>query len=153
MSLENLQKIKQREKKRVGRGMGSGKGSHTSSRGQKGQTSRAGNQIRDGFEGGQNRIGKRLPKLKGIRVAKKYDSQFMMPLKRTKVQISLNFLNKFDDGEVVTAEKVLKIKGVKGKTYIKVIDSGELKKKVSIENIKVSKGATAKIEKFGGKIL
>ncbi|MEI7603730.1 MAG: 50S ribosomal protein L15 [bacterium] len=153
MSLSKLVKIKDREKKRVGRGMGSGKGSHTSGRGQKGQTSRSGNQIRAGFEGGQNRIVRRLPKLKGIRTSKQADSKFMSPKKRTKVQVSLNFLNKFNEGDIVTENMILEMKGVKGLVYIKVIDSGELVKKITIDSIKVTDGAKQKIEKLGGKVL
>lgn len=153
MSLSNLKKLKERSKKRVGRGVGSGKGSHTSGRGQKGQTSRSGNQIRPGFEGGQNPLHKRLPKMKGIRISAMANSKMMSPRKRTKIQVTLGFLNQFNDGDVVNEAIVRAKKGVKGAAYIKVLDSGELKKKVTIDGLKVTKGATKKIESAGGKIL
>lgn len=66
MSKVQLQKIVTKRKKRVGRGMGSGKGSHTSGRGQKGQTSRAGYHKKRGFEGGQVPLVKRTPRAKKI---------------------------------------------------------------------------------------
>lgn len=153
MSLVNLKKLKKRSKKRVGRGMGSGKGSHTSGRGQKGQTSRSGNQIREGFEGGQNPLSRRLPQKKGIRHAHKAYAAFMSPKDRTKVQVSLNFLNQFEDNTSVTEAMVRELKKIKGPMYIKVIDSGELKKKIIIDTIKVTKGAKIKIEKLGGKVI
>jgi len=153
MSLSSLKKLKQREKKRVGRGVGSGKGSHTSDRGQKGQTSRSGNQIREGFEGGQNPLFKRLPRLKGVRIADKADSRFASPRKRTKVQVSLGSLNSFNDGDKITEEVIRTMKNVKGLCYVKIIDSGEITKKLTIEGVKVTKGAKSKIEKAGGNII
>ena len=153
MNLNSLTKLKRRSKKRLGRGIGSGKGGHTVGRGQKGQTSRSGHQIRDGFEGGQNPLQLRLPKKKGVRLSSKAASEFMSPRSRTKVQVSLNYLNKFDEGETVTEKSILEMKGVTGKVYIKVIDSGSLKKKINIEGIKVSVGAKVKIEKLGGMII
>lgn len=153
MSLSNLTKTKSRSKKRVGRGIGSGKGGHTSGRGQKGQTSRSGNQIRAGFEGGQNPLFKRLPKKPGTRMALKTPSEFLKPRIVEKLQVSLGFLGRFEEGSTITRDILLTAKRCKDKNaYIKVIDAGELKKKVNIEGIKVTKGAAAKIEKLGGKI-
>lgn len=63
MFTNNLKKIVSKRKKRVGRGAGSGKGMHTSGRGQKGQKSRSGYHKRRGFEGGQTPVQKLLPKL------------------------------------------------------------------------------------------
>ena len=133
--------------------MGSGKGSHTSSRGQKGQTSRAGNQIRAGFEGGQNPLYKRLPHKKGIRLTKKANSAFMLPKKRTKVQLPLNYFNRFEDSARITEAVIREVKKIKGPIYLKIIDSGELKKKINIESILTTPGAKAKIESLGGTVI
>ena len=153
MSLSTLKKLKSRSKKRLGRGMGSGKGSHTSSRGQKGQTSRAGNQIRSGFEGGQNPLYKRLPHKKGIRKTRKANSAYMLPKKRSKVQLPLNFFNRFEDNTTVTEIMIREMKQIQGLAYFKIIDTGEIKKKINIENIKTTQGAKKKIEALGGKVI
>lgn len=70
--LNNLRKIKDKSKKRIGRGGGSGKGFHTATRGQKGQTSRAGYFRRKDFQGGQKPLSKKLPRIrKSFTVVKK----------------------------------------------------------------------------------
>ena len=124
----------------VGRGIGSGTGK-TSGKGHKGQNARSGGGVRPGFEGGQMPLYRRLPKrgFKNI-FAKQY------------VSINVEALNKFEDGEEVTAETLLE-KGVISKTLdgVKILGRGEVTKKVNVKVAKYSASAKEKIEKAGGK--
>jgi large subunit ribosomal protein L15 len=126
--------------KRVGRGIGSGKGK-TAGRGHKGQKSRSGGKVRPGFEGGQMPLQKRLPKY-----------GFTSRIGRTTAQVRLGELNAVE-GDVVD------LAALKGADLIKenvvrarVFLSGELKKAVTIKGIAVTKGAREAIEKSGGKV-
>jgi len=144
MKLNELPKLKGRTKanKRVGRGGASGKGFHTSARGMKGQNAR--NSVRPGFEGGQNPLYKALPQKKG-----------MKPLRKT-VYVAVNVRDldrKFDDGATVNMESLRKA-GLVGKNdeAVKLLGTGDIKAKVTVEGIKVSEAAKAKVEKAGGKV-
>jgi large subunit ribosomal protein L15 len=127
--------------KRVGRGIGSGTGK-TSGKGHKGQNARSGGGVRPGFEGGQMPLYRRLPK-RGFHnnFAKKY------------VAVNVEVLDKFADGEEVTAETLLE-KGVISKALdgVKLLGRGEVTKKVTVKVAKVSESAKEKIEKAGGKV-
>jgi len=132
-----------KERKRVGRGNGSGHGS-TAGRGDKGQNSRAGGGKGPGFEGGQNPLAMRLPKLPGFknRWRQEYDV----------VNVSrLDGL--FADGDVVDGES-LKAKGVvkSAAAVIKVLGDGEITKKLTVKVDKVSATARVKIEAAGGAV-
>ena len=145
MVLSNLNKLNDRKKsKRVGRGIGSGKGGHTVGKGQKGQKSRQGLRPRLGFEGGQSPLYKRLPKLGGFR----------NPSSKKYVTINLDALNKFKDGEEVTAEKLMEKKVIKSVPVggVKVLSTGDIKKKVIIKGLTYSQKAKEKIESFGATI-
>ncbi len=145
MVLSNLNKLNDRKKsKRVGRGIGSGKGGHTVGKGQKGQKSRQGIRPRLGFEGGQSPLYKRLPKLGGFR----------NPSSKKYVTINLDALNKFKDGEEVTAEKLMEKKVIKSVPVggVKVLSTGDIKKKVIIKGLTYSQKAKEKIESFGATI-
>jgi large subunit ribosomal protein L15 len=127
-------------RRRVGRGMGSGLGK-TAGRGHKGQKSRAGGFHKVGFEGGQMPLQRRLPK-RGFKSA----------LKQYAAEITLGELERLDKDEVDLL--VLKAAGLvreRVKT-VKVIKSGELKRKVSLKGIGVTAGAKSAIEAAGGKI-
>lgn len=93
-----LTKIVRRRKKRVGRGAGSGKGMHTSSRGQKGQTSRAGFNVKRAFEGGQKPVWRRIPKKRKMVKSKS--------VKRTALNIERLIAKKLTDisSEVIQKE-------------------------------------------------
>lgn len=138
-----------KNKKRVGRGYGSGKGGHTVGRGSKGAKSRTGYKLaRKGFEGGQMPLSRRIPKLKGFSRA-----YFQL---RTKVEIvKIESLNDFKDGDTVNIEKLREAGMInsKGNTKVKILNKGELKKKLTIENILVSKSVKEQVEKAGGKVL
>jgi len=126
------------EKKRVGRGMGSGMGK-TSARGHKGQRSRSGSRMMRGFEGGQMPLHRRLPK-------RGFSNIF-----RTEYTIvSLEKLAAL--GETTINPDVLRKAGViKGKAPVKVLGDGELKSAITVQAHKFSKSAQEKITKAGGK--
>ena len=127
-------------KKIVGRGIGSGVGK-TSGRGHKGQKARSGGGVRPGFEGGQMPLYRRLPKRGFTNIfAKKY------------VTVNVEVLDKFNDGDEVTAESLLE-KGIISKTLdgVKILGRGEVTKKLTVKVAKVSESAKEKIEKAGGK--
>src|SRR2546423_14600005 len=109
LNLSNLQPAKARkDRKRVGRGLGSGKGRY-SGRGIKGQKSRAGSHaMRAGFEGGQMPLHMRIPKLRGATSA---DAMPIGPFRTYNQPVNLRDLGRFDAGEEVTPE-TLKAKGL-----------------------------------------
>lgn len=139
MNLSSLPKIGEKNKKRVGRGIGSGLGK-TSGRGTKGQKSRSGGGVRVGFEGGQNPLSKRLPQLKGFKS------------RNPKNQVvSLSDLNVFTGK--VTKEKLME-KGIieDAKLPVKVLANGKLEKAVEVFAENFSKEAEKEIVKKGGKV-
>jgi large subunit ribosomal protein L15 len=140
MNLSNLRAPKKANsnKKRVGRGMGSGMGK-TSTRGHKGQRSRSGSRMMRGFEGGQMPLHRRLPK-------RGFTNIF-----RTEYTI-LNIERIAGLGEAsVTLETLVKAGLAKSGDLVKVLGDGELKKKVNVQAHKFSKSAQEKITKAGGK--
>jgi large subunit ribosomal protein L15 len=149
LNLSNLKPASaRRARKRIGRGMGSGKGRY-SGRGIKGQKARSGsNKMRPGFEGGQNPIYMRLGKQRGPYSA---DAMPVGP-HRTQVQaVNVRDLDRFE-GEV-TPEK-LKEAGLIRNTRmdVKVLGQGDLKKKLAVSAHLFSKSAREKIEGAGGSI-
>ena len=145
MQLSSL--IKNNKKKiRVGRGIGSGRGK-TSSRGHKGQKSRSGVAIKS-FEGGQMPLYRRLPK----RGFKSLNKNNVAILNLSKIQSILDkSKNEIKDNLDL---KILKEKNLINKKFLKlkILGSGEIKKKLEISAHFASKQALSKIEKAGGKI-
>ena len=129
------------EKKRVGRGPGSGLGK-TSGRGQKGQKARSGASINPVFEGGQLPLYRRIPK-RGFSNAK---------FKTRYAVINLGQLNVFEDGTVVTPA-LLKDTGIIKNQLdgVKVLGNGKLEKKLTIQASKFSVSAEEKIKEAGSK--
>ena len=132
---------------RVGRGNASGSG-RTSGKGEKGQKARSGGGVRVGFEGGQMPLYRRLPKF-GFRSRKQIlgTNQYQT--------VSLDVLNRFDDGATVDVESLATAgykAGSKQKAGIKVLGSGELSKKLSVKVHAVTASAREKIESAGGTI-
>ena len=127
-------------KKRVGRGIGSGHGK-TAGRGHKGQKARAGGFHKVGFEGGQMPLQRRLPK-----------RGFISHLKSAVAEVRLSDLQKLKTDSVDL--DTLKAAGVVPREVLraKVILSGEIKRKVALKGIAVSKGARAAIESAGGSV-
>lgn len=126
--------------KRLGCGESSGHGK-TSGKGHKGQKARSGGSIRLGFEGGQMPLLRRMPK-RGFNNAN-FKTKFAI--------VNLDALNAFDDGSTVD-EKSLLDAGLIRRPYdaVKILGSGELKKKLSITADKASETAKAAVEKAGG---
>jgi len=149
LNLSNLQPAQPRkERKRVGRGLGSGKGRY-SGRGIKGQKSRSGSHaMRAGFEGGQMPLHMRTAKLRG-NTSK--DAMPVGPFRTFTQPVNLRDLERFDLGEEVTPE-TLKAKGLirSVRKDVKLLGVGELSKKLTITVHAASATARAKVEAAGG---
>ncbi len=130
-------------KKRVGCGESSGRGK-TSGKGNKGQKARTGGGTREGFEGGQMPIFRRLPK-KGFN-----NAQF----RKVYAVVNVSTLEeRFDEGAVVSEASLREVGVVNGRyDGVKILGNGDLSKKLTIEGAKVSATAREKIEKAGGSI-
>jgi len=128
------------QKKRVGRGIGSGFGK-TSGTGHKGQKSRAGGFHKVGFEGGQMPLQRRLPKI-----------GFRTDMSRRTAEIRLGEIAKVEADPVDLG--ALQRAGIISKAIKrgKVINSGTLDKAVTVKGLAVTKGARAAIEAAGGKV-
>ncbi len=149
LNLSNLKPAApRRDRKRVGRGLGSGKGRY-SGRGIKGQKARAGsNKMRPGFEGGQNPIYMRVGKQRG---ATSKDAMPIGPFRTKTVPVNLSALERFDDGTEVTLERLVEAGIIKNtKTSVKILGDGELSKKLTVVAHHFSASAREKIEQAGG---
>jgi large subunit ribosomal protein L15 len=151
----NLHSLKpaqpRKDRKRVGRGMGSGKGRY-SGRGIKGQKSRSGSHMMHaGFEGGQMPIDMRLPKLRGNTSA---DAMPIGPFRTSTQPVNLRDLElRFEAGADVTPEALVAAGVIKNtKIDVKILGSGELTKKLSVTAHGFSKSARDKIEAAGGTV-
>jgi len=126
--------------RRVGRGIGSGLGK-TAGRGHKGLKARSGGSVAPGFEGGQQPLQRRLPKFGFSSRQAKYVAE-----------IRLNELATLD-AELIDLDALKNANLVRRDAKVaKVILSGELNKAITIQGLKVTKGAKAAIEAAGGKI-
>ena len=131
-----------RERKRIGRGTGSGNGK-TSGRGHKGWGSRSGSSNRPGYEGGQMPIYRRVPK-RGFTNAR---------FRKDYTVINVDRLDVFADGDTVDLAAVLDRGLVSMNTKLfKVLGGGELKTKLTVRAQKFSKSAVEKIQAAGGSI-
>ena len=131
-----------KEKKRKGRGPGSGLGK-TAGRGHKGQKARGSSKVEPWFEGGQTPLHRRLPK-----------RGFKNINKKVYAIVNVKTLEeKFEEGEVVTPESLLE-KGIIKKINdgVKILGNGELTKPLTVKAHAFSKSAKEKIEKVGGKV-
>jgi large subunit ribosomal protein L15 len=140
----------QKSRKRIGRGIGSGKGRY-SGRGIKGQKSRAGShKMRAGFEGGQMPIYMRLGKLRG---STSKDAMPIGPFRTSTAPVNVGSLDRFDDGAEVTPESLVD-KGLLKNTKIdvKLLGNGELKKKLTVRVHAISATAREKVEQAGGTV-
>ena len=128
------------ERKRVGRGTGSGHGK-TSTRGQKGQNAR-GQGFRLGFEGGQMPLAQRLPKLGG----------FKNPFKKQYTIVNLSKLSSFEEGRKVDLDALAAAGLAEPGRQVKVLGAGKLRRKLTVEAHAFSERARAAIEARGGKV-
>jgi large subunit ribosomal protein L15 len=139
-----------RNRKRVGRGLGSGKGRY-SGRGIKGQKARSGShKMRAGFEGGQMPIYMRLGKLRG---STSKDAMPIGPFRTSTVPVNVSALDRFDAGAEVTPESLVAAGVIKNtKVDVKILGGGELTKKLTVRVHAVSASAREKIEAAGGTV-
>ena len=134
MKLHELQPAEgsRKERNRVGRGQGSGNGK-TAGRGSKCQKARSGGGVRLGFEGGQTPLFRRIPKEYAV--------------------VNLETLNRFEDGQEVTAAVLVEAGIVKNeKDGIKVLANGKLERKLTVKANKFSQAAKEAIEAAGGTV-
>jgi large subunit ribosomal protein L15 len=151
LNLSNLKPAQSRkDRKRVGRGLGSGKGRY-STRGLKGQKARSGShKMRAGFEGGQMPIYMRLGKQRG---PYSKDAMPMGPHRTRTVAVNVRDLERFDAGTEVTPEALAQAGLIRNTKYdLKVLGHGDLSKQLSVSAHNFSKSAREKIEKAGGSI-
>jgi large subunit ribosomal protein L15 len=151
LNLSNLKPAQARkDKKRVGRGLGSGKGRY-STRGLKGQKARSGShKMRAGFEGGQMPIYMRLGKLRG---PYSKDAMPVGPHRTRTVAVNVRELERFDAGAEITPESLAEAGLIRNTKFdLKILGDGELTKKLTVNAHNFSKSAREKIEKAGGTI-
>lgn len=129
-----------KERKRIGRGYGSGTGK-TAGKGHKGQKARAGHGQRPGFEGGQMPMQRRLPK-------RGFNNIFAKEI----AAVNVGALNKFEDGASVDAAALVEA-GILNKNCngVKILSNGKLEKKLTVKANAFSAAAKEKIEAAGGK--
>lgn len=130
-----------KNRKRVGRGPGSGTGK-TSGKGEKGQNARSGGGVRPGFEGGQLPLFRRLSK----RGFNNYEFRIVYST------VNVSDLNRFEDGTVVDTTLLKEVGLIKKELDgVKVLGNGELTKKLTVKANAFTKSAQEKIETIGGK--
>jgi len=143
MKLSDLSPAKgsRKNRRRVGRGVGSGHG-RSAGRGDKGQNSRSGGGVRAGYEGGQMPIHRRLPKRGFTNIFRK---EFAV--------INVRDLERFESGSVVDENELIRCGLVKGpRDGIKLLAQGELSKGLTVKVNRVSKSAKEKVEAAGGSV-
>jgi large subunit ribosomal protein L15 len=151
LNLSNLQPAQaRRDRKRIGRGQGSGKGRY-SGRGIKGQKSRSGSHaMRPGFEGGQMPIYMRLGKARG---PYSKDAMPMGPHRTYTAPVNLRELERFDAGTEITPELLAQHGLVRNtRVDVKILGHGELTKKLTVTAHRFSATAREKIEAAGGTV-
>ena len=143
LTLGNLspQKGSNKERKRLGRGPGTGHGK-TAGRGHKGAKSRSGYKSKPGFEGGQMPLQRRLPKRGFNNIFKKVFSI-----------VSLSQLDSFEAGQEVTSEMLIEGGFAKKGQPVKILANGEITKALTVKVDKVSGQAKELIEKAGGSVV
>ncbi|MCK9368717.1 50S ribosomal protein L15 [Candidatus Dojkabacteria bacterium] len=130
--------------KRIGRGYGSGVGGHTVGRGTKGQKSRSGHKSTVFFEGGNRPLFSRLPKFPGFKPVNK--------IEWAAVNVSV-LEDEFKAGDKVTIESLKEIGLVRKRVNnVKILGSGELKKKLNIIGLHLSETAKEKVLAAGGSV-
>ena len=147
MHLNTLNSRRKKEKKRLGRGIGSGKGK-TSGRGHKGQKSRSGVAIKS-FEGGQMPLYRRLPK-RGFKQLNKKNPVAKISLKRMQEMLKKKIILPNNKVTLSTLQKLKLIK--KNYKRLKLFGVVDLKEKFDVEVNFITNSAKEKIEKLGGKV-
>lgn len=147
MDLSNLKapKPNQKDRKRIGRGQGSGHGSHTVGRGHNGQKSRSGFKVRFWFEGGQMPLQRRIPKF-----------GFKNPFRTEYVPLNVDTIEAFvEDGRLdktITLSDLEEVGLIDNGDLVKLLGRGEISSEVEIEVHDFSKSGKEKVEKAGGSV-
>lgn len=131
-----------RERKRVGRGPGSGKGK-TAGKGMMGQKARSGPKPSRTFEGGQNPLVRRMPYLRGFKNIWRVEYQV----------INVGDLNEWPSDREVTLEALVEAGAIDTKRPLKILGDGELSTKLTVHAHKFSGSARQKIEAAGGRLV
>ena len=136
-----------KKERRVGRGHGSGRGK-TAGRGTKGQKARTGGTIHRAFNGGQTRLSKRLPFMRGL-------GNSNIPFRKDYAIVNLGDLAELEAGSQVTPESLVEqglLGNAEGKGLVKILGEGEIQQALNIRAHKFSESARAKIEAAGGSV-
>ncbi|WP_073612373.1 50S ribosomal protein L15 [Desulfopila aestuarii] len=143
MNLGNLspQEGSTKQRKRVGRGPGSGHGK-TAGRGHKGFKSRSGSGVKPGFEGGQMPLQRRLPK-----------RGFKNPMRKEVAIVSLEQLEAIAGNDVITGEVLANAGVIKKGAIVKILANGTIGKPVKVQVDKISAKAKELIEAAGGEVI
>lgn len=147
MDLSNLKapKPNQKDRKRIGRGQGSGHGSHTVGRGHNGQKSRSGYKKRFWFEGGQMPLQRRIPKF-----------GFTNPFRTEYVPLNVDTIQAFVEdgrlGETITLSDLEEVGLIDSGDLVKLLGRGEISSEVEIEVHDFSNSGKEKVEKAGGSV-
>ncbi|MEI6532262.1 MAG: 50S ribosomal protein L15 [Candidatus Roizmanbacteria bacterium] len=142
MELSNLPQIVSKGKKRLGRGLGSGKGAKSTRGTTRHQKARENIPLH--FEGGQGRLVKRFPLLRGRGRNRSYQPVAFL--------IQTTQLNDFSDGEVIDIQKIVDLKIIDSiKTVVKIVFNGEVTKKITVK-LATTQSAKTAIESAGGKV-
>jgi len=145
MKLHNLKAPgAHKKRKRVGRGQGSGKGEQ-SGRGHNGQKSRSGSKVKAWFEGGQMPLQRRIPKFG-------FTNPFRVEYQALNIQKVSDFLEAGKLGETITVSDLVNAGLADDKDRVKLLGTGEIDKKISIEVHACSASAKEKVESAGGSI-
>ncbi len=140
MKIHELSLKSAKDRKRIGRGIGSGYGK-TAGRGTKGQNARTGGGVRIGFAGGQNPLAKLLPKKRGFKA--------IFPV--TNQVVSIGQLDRLKDGATIDNEALAKAGFIKkADERVKLLSGGELTKKLTVKVQAASAAAKSAVEKAGG---
>jgi len=145
MHLHDLESLKGKRRKRVGRGPGSGKGKNCG-RGQNGAKSRSGYKRKRGFEGGQNPINRRLPKFGFTNPSKEYAQ--LINLEKLENSVSVETGTNLDKNKLKELGFIKKID-----SPIKLLGKGNLSKKLTIEVDMVSAKAAEAVKNAGGEVV
>lgn len=147
MDLSNLKapKPNQKDRKRIGRGQGSGHGSHTVGRGHNGQKSRSGYKKRFWFEGGQMPLQRRIPKF-----------GFTNPFRTEYVPLNVDTIQAFVEdgrlGKTITLSDLEEVGLIDSGDLVKLLGRGEISSEVEIEVHDFSNSGKEKVEKAGGSV-
>jgi large subunit ribosomal protein L15 len=145
MKLHNLKApASHKKRKRVGRGQGSGTGEQ-SGRGHNGQKSRSGSKVKAWFEGGQMPLQRRIPKFG-------FKNPFRVEYQALNIQRISEFLEAGKLGETITVSDLVNAGLADDKERIKLLGTGEIDKKISIEVHACSASAKEKVESAGGSV-